>query len=360
MSIYGAGFSDESNLSKFGKHGSTINALVERACVCADMPYFVDNYKPQTVRNNDEIISFIHSITEGGTKQRLYSDGRMAPVVPLRCFPIFTGEDTPDHDPAMLARMIVVYFPRFTGGFNEKLGEAQKKIVHLPAVGAEWLRWLQTQAGKNAIQKMKTSFTKRQADWSKAIRETADNYENVSRIASNLAYMDLAFKVVSMHPRIKGALGENAENLFKKQLAEIAGSMGKLTSGALEARQFIESLYDLLQTGRAFLLPKGKTTLEYNEERYHPNEVPIRPEQVIGSKDEKGFYILTKLALQMINRGEERKILTSPRTLFAQLREIQALGSTGSDATSKQMKHEGKNTRMLHLAPNVFDDLMEE
>ncbi len=45
--MYGNGFADETNLIKWGE-GATSNAIMKYATFAADLPFLIDNYKPNT------------------------------------------------------------------------------------------------------------------------------------------------------------------------------------------------------------------------------------------------------------------------------------------------------------------------
>jgi hypothetical protein len=109
MSIYGAEFSNDRALIKLGE-GATRNAIMAYATNAHDMPLFIDNYKPNTGFGFHDLVNLIHNILEGGEKDRLTRASTIKEARPVHCFPIITGEDVPDHDPATLARLLLIAF----------------------------------------------------------------------------------------------------------------------------------------------------------------------------------------------------------------------------------------------------------
>jgi hypothetical protein len=103
MAIYGAGFLEDEFLLKLGE-GATRNAVMGYAAQAHDMPFFLDNFKANTGDGARGLVNLVHNLLEGGDRERMLGASELKESRPIHCWPIFTGEDVPDGDPATLAR----------------------------------------------------------------------------------------------------------------------------------------------------------------------------------------------------------------------------------------------------------------
>lgn len=110
MCIYGDAFSNDYLLTKWGE-GATRNSLMSMATQAHDLPFLIDNYKPNTGDGARGFIGLIHNILEGSEKDRLNRASQLMDTKPIFCWPVCTGEDVPDIDTATLARILVIQFP---------------------------------------------------------------------------------------------------------------------------------------------------------------------------------------------------------------------------------------------------------
>ena len=88
-----------------------------------DLPFLIDNYKPNTGGGSRDFVNLIHNLIEGGEKERLTRTAELRDNKPIYCWPIVTGEDVPGDDPASLARVLVVPFEWERGKPNDQLSQ---------------------------------------------------------------------------------------------------------------------------------------------------------------------------------------------------------------------------------------------
>ncbi|HZC03146.1 MAG TPA: hypothetical protein VE844_17845, partial [Gammaproteobacteria bacterium] len=207
MVLYGPDFLRDSLLIKFGQ-GATANAMMALATHAHDLPLLLDNYKPSTGGGARELINLVHNILEGGEKDRLSRASTLRETKPVSCWPIITGEDVPDTDPASLARMLILPFCWQAGEPNKTLADAQEQAEHLCAVGHAWLTWLESDDGRIRAQEEATKFLDTRADWAKTLHAQHKHMVNILRVATNLATHQLTWQVLCTHPSIGPVLHE--------------------------------------------------------------------------------------------------------------------------------------------------------
>jgi hypothetical protein len=189
MSMYGAGFMRDDMLIKWGE-GARRNAIMALATHAGDLPLLIDNYKPSTGGGARDLINLIHNILEGGEKDRLNRAAALRESKPISCWPLITGEDVPDQDPASLARMLVVQMPWPPGKPNDTLAEAQRLAPHLSALGKSWLEWLESEEGQARAREAAELFPVFRAQWAAELRKIRPEIVNILRVSSNLAAMN--------------------------------------------------------------------------------------------------------------------------------------------------------------------------
>lgn len=336
LAIFGPRFQHDEYLLKFGQ-GSTLNALIRLASHAHDLPFLVDNYKPSTGNGSRDLITFTHAVLEGGDRERLTRSAQLREARPIFCWPLMTGEDIPAADPASLARLLIVNFHQDTVD-PARWSEAQALAEHLHGVGALWIDWLETAEGQRYGQWARDQFPDLRQRWANHLRSAAKNAVNRLRLASNLATNQLAFQVMSHHPLI-GPVVEPYTEYHHAGLALIAQEMAQSTGQGLEAQRFLDTLRELLASGRYLLLPKGAEPDTHDRDR------------VLGWEGSDGIYLLPDLARQAVARvlGNDVFDTLSATTLYKQLAELDAIASSDAQRHTKQLRHPGGKVVTIHL-----------
>ncbi|HEY1015812.1 MAG TPA: DUF927 domain-containing protein, partial [Herpetosiphonaceae bacterium] len=289
MCLYGPDFLKDEQLIKWGP-GATHGAVMALAAHAVDVPLMIDNYKPNTT-GKDEFTKLIHNIVEGGEKDRLNRAAELRETKPVFCWPLVTGEDVPDSDPASLARVLVLNFAWQRGEINEQLALAQQHAAHLSAVGRVWLEWLETEAGRKVAERAAEQFAERRRAWATELMKRRPDMVNTLRVAANLATNELTWSVLVEHPDL-GAWATTYADQQTAGLEAIAGTMANYTAESLEASRYVVALRELLGTGRCELLDITSTSTLIDRDR------------VIGWRDDdaKMAYLLPGAARQAVDR----------------------------------------------------------
>jgi hypothetical protein len=342
MSLYGPGFLSDELILKMGQ-GATSNAIMAFAAQAHDLPFFVDNYKPSTGGGAREFINLVHNLLEGGEKERLSRAAELKDTKPVFCWPLFTGEDMPDTDPATLARLLVVRFTWEQGAPNDMLAKAQDDASHLCAVGRSWLSWIECPEGQSAIRKVAKEFHEERSQWASQLHESQQNMVNALPVASNLASNRLTWKVMAQHPAIGPVIREHHRQ-HVENLRHLAGEMAISTTTALEANRFLDILRELLASGRAMM-----------RDRQAPYD-KTDPDRFVGWKNADGtFNILPLVARSLVERLSPDALgLVSTKTLLGQMADRGLLSSADQGKHEKTVKVNGVAYKTVHLTAQAL------
>ncbi len=347
MSIYGHGFMQDELLVKWGE-GATANAMMGLATMSHDMPFLIDNYKPSTGGGARAFVSLIHNIVEGGEKDRMNRSAQLRESKPLFCWPICTGEDVPDSDPASLARILVVPFAWQRGEDNDALTKAQKFSEHLPAVGHSWLSWLESEDGQVTAREIAAGFEERRSAWSAILKSIRQDIVNPLRVASNLASNELAWEIVCKHPRL-GAMAEKYKEAHGRGLREIvAVAMAEATAEALEATRYLTALRELLAVEQIAIPDMDAVVSDKEKQR------------LVGWRDSEGIYLMSGIARKSVEMliGDLNGV--SSLALNKQLYNLGMIASRNKGRYTKAKRINGKVEQVLHLTAGALDASGEE
>lgn len=343
MCIYGPLFVHNDNLIRMGK-SATHNAIIKMATSASDVPFMIDNYKPNTGDGDKDIVNLLHAIVEGGDKDRLNRNAEMREAKPIFCLPIITGEDAPDTDAASLARTLLVRFEWQRGQMNERLSYAQRNHKALPTIGAHWIDWLESEESRQVIDTYAPMLDERREAWAQYLISKQPNMVNILRVASSLAVNELAWAIACAHPDFGPTLDKYTDQ-HRAGLVEIANTMADSTTESVEAHQFLAALRELIGSGKCVLIDRDRMGLGEPD-----------PNRVIGWKDTAGIYLLPKVSHEAARRVLGRDSLpVSTRTILSQLDALGYVASKSESSTTKTVRMDGSVQRVVHLRANALD-----
>lgn len=343
LAMYGAGFTEDTNLIKFGE-GATRNALMQIAAHASDVPLLFDNFKPNTGWGSRDFINLIHNILEGGEKERLNRSSELRKSRQIHTWPLITGEDVPDTDAASLARVLVVPFDWKLSGINESLAAAQEIAAtgDFTAVGKLWIDWLESAPGAAFVKARSGQFVELRNTWAASLLETQPEMVNPMRVASNLATNQMTFECAcEVFPELREYADE-----YMLALRGIAGGMAENTSVAIEAERFIAALRELLASGRYVL-------------RGLNDELGLMG---LGWMNGDGSaYLMPVIARRAVEDLLGRDDLNgiSNNALYAQLRERGYL-IPAAEKTTVTKRLAGGVKRVLHLTHRAIESLADD
>jgi len=328
LACYGNGFLDDNTLLKWGE-GATRNAIMALATQATDAPLLIDNYKPGVGGGNEHFVALWHNIIEGGEKRRLSRAAELKETRPIWAWPIATGEAVPSEDASTLARMLAIQFEWARGQNNAELARAQLLAEHLPAVLGTLLDWLEGDGWELVREHGKALSDLRQI-YALKMLDTEAEAINTRRMGSSLAVLDIGWSVLEAHP-ILGSMFQRFTPAFHQGLEKIAAWQAGRSLEALEARQFLDGLCKLLDSGRLWLTKNRELgTREAQNER----------RGFVGWRTiEESAYVLPDAITLVKSLMGTHLNGVSDRTIYNQLAEIGALA--GSDV--------GRNTKLIRI-----------
>ena len=341
MAIWGQRFATEELYEKAGQYGSTINGLIGRAAEIADLPFMIDNFKPNT-QGKEAVTSLIHGIMEGFTKSRSMRNGDNAPAKPLLCWPLMTGEDVPGHDTAAMARLLILDLPSRQGIIPDGIQIAQQYSAHLSAIGAAWLELLETD-GQRVSNLAKAEFDKLRDEFAAQIRLYSPESENILRSATNLALNRVAWRMLGQLPCLAPLIARyDAEHY--QALIKLCRGLSEHTAQHLEGVQFIDILNELIGAGRVHLAQRNISS---------PYGVPV-----IGWIDDDGsINLYPSITREQIDRVDPNALNSmSMNAIYKQLEQMGKLVAKGSTSTAVRYDvRTSKPTRVLILAADALN-----
>jgi len=347
MCLFGPPFLQDENLLKMGE-GMTRNAAMALAGSAHDLPILFDNYKPTTGKGDQGFINLIHNVIEGGEKARLNRNSELKERKDIRAWPIVTGEDLPDTDPASLARLLTVEFSWTNGEDNPELTAAQERPEDLSRVGTAWIEWLQSEDGREVLSELEEGFPERRKKWAAYLRRERPDMVNILRVASNLATNTLAFNAAARCPVLREVL-ESHREAYQEGMLSIAYNMGDYTCESLEARRFIEGLKSLKAAGRARFAQRLSDDYTIDDQ--------------VGYKDAEGYYLILDLAMEAVEELYKRSGGlggVTRQTLCSQLKDINLVARTGRSKTTRTVRTGTGRKRVLHLKKDALEDTEEQ
>ena len=336
MCLFGEAFANEDNVLKFGP-GATNNARMKMFVSAGDMPLLVDNYKPGNGKGEIELVELIHTVLEGGEKDRLSRTSELRDTSPIHAWPIFTGEDTP-HESSTTARCVVVSFPLAPEDASS-MTLAQLLTPDLHFIGGALIEWLLTDEGLISGDYIRARFKERREYWSKHLRALRPDMANIYRVAANLAVNECAWEYALACPAVAPVLIP-FDVQYKTGLLTVAQTMASMTAQSMEANRYLEAIKALLESDRAYLCPRLGTPRE-DERRLK-----------IGWEDDNGVYLIPETAftevLKMLqNAGGLNNV--SKNTIHKQLEQLGYLARRGKDEFTVRVLAGEKVTGVLHL-----------
>lgn len=204
MCIYGSRWIGDEMLSFAG---TTDNAAIKLAESARDLPFPIDNFRPQ-----DGHIPLLKRITtatmEGKSKARLDRTGSFREQAEICCLPIVTGEDFPEGDAGILGRYLVVDFACRKLDGSAWLDLKKQIEKNFPALGQRWLSYLTFYLLKEgAIQEAEAKYKSILDYWHKRVRQKEKQHsQNIERIIKNISALQLAWELALECPDLKETL----------------------------------------------------------------------------------------------------------------------------------------------------------
>jgi primase-polymerase (primpol)-like protein len=347
MAVYGAGFLSEESLLRWGE-GATNNAMLAIASACGCLPTGIDNYKATHRDGASKFVSVVHTILEGRERERLNRNAELRETREYASTLLVTGEDLPE-EASTVARLLPVEWstpPNF-----DKLTELQAIANHLPAVGRLWCEYL------SSIAELPMDAWKASRSELVSVAKEAGAI-NPGRIGTTVAILKQVWMMALSSPL--GEVLKDYSSDLENGLVSLIKSTAEAAEDATEASQFVDTLKELISSGRCIVLNHIYT----GEEITRPNVIGWRLKE--DGKDTGEVAILPKLAMDAVRRvtgpqamGQE----IGPKSLYRQLREAGLIADGSGKGQRLAIKRAGSKTvRVLVFKPDTLmgDGVLDE
>jgi hypothetical protein len=332
LAVYGGGFLSEDTLLRWGE-GATLNAMLSIVSGCGCLPAGIDNYKATSRDSAGRFVSVVHTVLEGRERERLNRNAELRETREYASTLFVTGEDLPE-EASTVARLLPL---EWGTADMDRLTELQRIAHHLPAIGRVWCRYLSESDGVDM-----DGWRESRSQLVKAAEEAGA--VNPGRIGTTAAILKLVWSMALSSPL--GAVLKDYTAAFERGLASLMLSTAQATTGATEAAQFVDTLKEVIVSGRGYLLHEVTTGMELTL----PN--------VIGWKLDKDgtTAILPKVAIEAVRRvtGPQAQIVGT-NTLYRQLEEAGYI-EPGTDQRTTKKRAGTKTVRVLVFKAGVLQD----
>lgn len=339
MALYGPDFATRDDLLIKWGEGATRNSIMAMATHAHDLPMLIDNYKPNTGDGASGFINLIHNLVEGGEKERLNSDSQLNESKSVFAWPIITGEDIPDNDPATVARLLIVRFENLPENASEMLSRAQANAEHLCAVGQSWIEFLESLHGQLIIQTTLYGYDDLRSSYLGQLTDIRKDAVNTRRVATNLATNETTWKVLLQHPEI-GPVLSKFDSDYETGRTKVLATMANTTAESLAANEYIRAIRELVTTGRYRIEDPKEPSSPYDFDRILGYNAP-----------RGGVHLLPTIARNAVDALLKPRGLggISPTALYKQLDDLGFIASKGRNETVKTVTIHGSSVCVLHL-----------
>jgi hypothetical protein len=341
MAIYGTGFLSEESLLRWGE-GATNNAMLAIASACGCLPTGIDNYKATQRDGASKFVSVVHTILEGRERERLNRNAELRETREYASTLLVTGEDLPE-EASTVARLLPVEWstpPNF-----DKLTELQAIANHLPAVGRLWCGYLSSIA-ELSMDAWKAS----RSELVKVAKEAGAI--NPGRIGTTVAILKQVWMMALSSPL--GEVLKDYSSDFENGLVSLIKNTAEAAEDATEASQFVDTLKELISSGRCIILDRVHT----GQELTLPNVIGWRlkdPDTNAG-----GVAILPRLAMDAVRRVTGPQAMAQEigsKSLYRQLQEAGLVAEGSGKGQRLAVKRAGSKTvRVLVFKPDTLMD----
>jgi hypothetical protein len=326
---------------------STANSVQRLGWHLKDAPMLLDDYKAANVKPN-QVTFLLQNYGDGMARGRLDANSEARAAYPIRGVLISSGEDQPEGEASILARILSVSLAR--GGVHRAhLTSIQRNSHALHPLITHYLQWLA--AGEQGTLPQRHQETRNTI---LAKLEQNDHATNPGRVASNVASIFVAWETFMDFLRVQALWESNRVDAWcitcKRELITLARQQLDLTTGERYSVLFIEQVKSLLASGKAYLL---------DMEADGQHEMALS-QVLIGAKDRNGLYLMAQTSYDEVSkhmRSTGKNPGFSQRALSQLLSQDGLLLNTQGNSLLVRKRINGVCAWCWHLPRGVFEDL---
>lgn len=238
-------FSHAQNTADLLTWSSTYGSWEAVSHTLKDVLLILDDYKPSVVRI-DQVTRFIQNYSTSSGRQRRRSDMTLMPSMRPRSLILATGEDSPNLEPSVSAR--ILYVDLKPGDVDlDALTAAQRGATDLHGLTIGFLQWLtQTAEVRTELPELLSDYR----DW--FIQQLHEGV-NVGRIAENLALLQIAWQTLGLYASKTSLLSADVYADWDEEGRQTLMTLGRTQIAAVAEqaldRVFLDALQSLFDQG---------------------------------------------------------------------------------------------------------------
>ena len=346
-------FGDFGNEDPTAKFGGTINSIEALGHQAKDVLFVVDDFKPRYVRL-DEITRLVQNYSDGQGRSRMNRDASLKTTKYIRGALLTTGEDVPEHEASVIARMLIVRMSRFDGK-NERLARATELSATLPTVMGSYISWLM----QNGAVDLESLVMQKRDHFLAAL--SAQNITNAGRIATNAAQNWTAFHYFTKWAQtFAGWTAAQAETALAEHediIMALCNDMAQRIGEEKASTTFIEAIRAMIASGEAVIIDRLKPEADASGDRLINKDEPIG-KVLLGWQDNEGIYMQPNTVYHAVEkwyRQVGQSIGFSAKAMFDQLE------ADGLIVNRQTMKKTGRGPlKVVHFKNNLLADEADE
>lgn len=325
---------------------STSNSTQRLGWHLKDAPMLLDDYKLANVRPKD-VTFLLQNYGDNMARGRLDGNSELTRVYPVRAILISSGEDQPEGEAAVLARILSVPVKRTCVHLGH-LSALQEQPHGLHPLTAAYLQWL---AGRPAcLEGNAAALRGIRATVLHKLEQAQEHAANPGRVASNVAALYVAWETFSAFLVARGLWSAERRDAWlatcKRELFSLARSQVELTTQERYSQVFLETLRGLIAGGRAMLLDLEGGAQEQ-----------LSTQMLVGGYDRQGTYLICSAAYDLVAahlRGTGHPVGFTGRAL-AQMLDAEGLLLSRQEGRLGMQKRINKvQTFCWHLPPGIL------
>jgi hypothetical protein len=345
LALYGPRFTAvRADGAPIAKWDSTVNSLELLSFTYRDVPFLIDDFKAST-SSITTYTKYLHRYSESNSRGRLVGAGEHDRAYPARCLAIATGEDKPTGDYGTAGRTLS-FAIRKDDINDQTLKTLQQAGVegHLAALMRVFLQSVAARLdhdGEHGMQQLCTQL----------IKEDDTTVQVHQRTYGALRQNRIAWLLFSRFLKHAGYLAphevEQFDHAHRAALATVIRKQASDQKGGKPSEIFLSVLREALATGEAV----------FAESKLLDDKIP--PERVIGFEWNGAHAIHPEKAFKLMKHwlGKDAPAYTSA-AIYAQLDNDGYIAAKDEKhgRIPKQIKHNGRNQRMLVLTAAALEE----
>ena len=325
---------------------STANSIQRLGWHLKDMPMLLDDYKAANVKPQ-QVTFLLQNYGDNMARGRLDANSEVRAAFPIRGALLSSGEDQPEGEASLLARILSV--PLGRGSVNRgKLSDVQQRARLLQPLMIDYLRWLATSDQVSANRQLHLNT---RASILSKLEGGGDHATNPGRIASNVAVLYVAWECFCRFLAAREHWSESRVRQWllqcKHDLLNLARTQLDMTTQERYSQFFLETVRSLIASGRAVLIDLNALTHE------------LRPGQIlIGGHDADGTYLIVESTFDEVCKqlkAAGRPVTFSQRALSQLFEQDGLLREVHPPHLTVKKRINGTRPRCWHLPPGVME-----